>query len=148
MPLPRPELGLVIQYEFLWANQYDRGEEAGAKRRPCVILLTRHTRYGDVFVTVAPITHSEPRKDDVAIPLPPRVQAHLGLDNEQSWVIVSEVNEFLWPGYDIYPLPRQPSRFDYGFVPPALHDRLVGGLMALAAESKGRIITRTDERRD
>jgi hypothetical protein len=32
----------------------------------------------------------------VEIPLP--VKRHLGLDDNPSWIVVAEGNEFLWPG--------------------------------------------------
>jgi hypothetical protein len=45
------------------------------------------------------------------------VKRHLGLDDDPSWIVVSEGNEFLWPGYDLRKLPHS-DRYDYGFLPP------------------------------
>ena len=39
----------------------------------------------------------------VEIPMP--IKRHLGLDDDRSWIVVDEGNEFLWPGYDL----RKPS---------------------------------------
>jgi hypothetical protein len=81
-------------------------------------------------VTVVPITHSSPAGDAVEIPL--TVKRRLGLDEERSWAVVSEVNRFVWPGPDLRPVPRgDDERFDYGFLPPSLfhqiRDQLLGG---------------------
>jgi len=45
------------------------------------------------------------------------VTQHLGLDDARSWIVVTEGNEFLWPGYDLCNLPHS-ERYDYGFLPP------------------------------
>jgi hypothetical protein len=50
---------------------------------------------------LAPITHSAPRADDRAIETPQAVKTQLGLDDLRSWVMVDEVNETAWPGYDL-----------------------------------------------
>ncbi len=57
-------------------------------------------------------------------------------------IVYDELNEFIWPGFDLYPVPGgRPGQFDYGFVPPALFDRLVKSLLALDTRMK-RIIRR------
>jgi hypothetical protein len=38
MPLPRPQPGLVICYEFLWSQEHEAGAAQGEKKRPCVVL--------------------------------------------------------------------------------------------------------------
>ena len=83
-------------------------------------------------VTVAPITHTPPDATTEAIELPPRVKQHLHLDGERSWIILDEVNEFTWPGYDIRPMPGSAS-FSYGFIPPKLDDVVITRLLELAA---------------
>jgi hypothetical protein len=84
---------------------------------------------------VAPITHTPPAKDSdsEAIELPPRVKQALGLDDEQSWIVLDEVNQFAWPGYDIRPVPGSKDRFAYGCIPPKLYDTIIGGILELAA---------------
>lgn len=119
MRIPVPEPGLVISYTYLWYNEHHQGFEEGRKIRPCIILAVEDES-GSTFVTVAPITHSEPKDEGKGVPLPPRVKQHLGLDDLPSWVIVSEANRFIWPGYDLRPIPPNSVRCDYGFVPPKL----------------------------
>jgi hypothetical protein len=53
------------------------------------------------------------------------VKRHLGLDDDRSWVILDEVNEFAWPGFDLRPLPGSRDRFAYGFLPPWLFGQLM-----------------------
>jgi hypothetical protein len=43
------------------------------------------------------------------------VKRHLGLDEDRSWIVVSEGNEFAWPGYDLRKRARS-DRYDYGFI--------------------------------
>lgn len=126
MSLPTPEPGLVIPYAYLWRHEHNRGQEEGRKTRPSVIVLAvQKAADGPPRVTVAPITHRPPQDGQNAIELPPRVKQHLGLDDERSWVIVDEVNQFNWPGYDVRPVPGQPDKFAYGFIPPNLHRLIV-----------------------
>lgn len=71
------------------------------------------------MVTVVPVTHAPPTDPADAIEIPPTLKSHLGLDDLPSWIVVSETNDFLWPGPDLRPVPGlQPSRFDYGMLPP------------------------------
>lgn len=135
MALPAPEPGLVIPYAYLWRHEHGRGREEGRKIRPVVVVLAvRSAKGGSPRVTVAPITHSPPPSDDGAtLELPPRVKQALGLDDERSWIVLDEVNQFTWPGYDIRPVPGSRDRFAYGFIPPRLHRELVRRLLNLIA---------------
>ena len=72
---------------------------------------------GATIVTVLPITHSAPTRLGAAVEIPAPVKRHLGLDDQRSWVVVAEGNEFLWPGYDLRKVPYK-DRYDFGFLPP------------------------------
>lgn len=87
-------------------------------------------------MTVAPITHTPPAKGGEAIELPRRVKQALGLDDDRYWIVLDDVNQFAWPGYDIRPVPGAKSRFAYGFIPPSLYDTVIGRLLALAAAQR------------
>lgn len=144
MPLPAPEPGLVICYEFLWGYEADAGHDTDMKRRPCAIVVASETRKGQVCVTVAPITHREPRHPAEAILIPPRVKAHLGLDAQASWVVLNQLNRFVWPGLDLHPVPGgRPGQFDYGFLPPRLFERIRQGILTLDAGIR-RVVDRND----
>ena len=99
--------------------------EEGRKIRPCAIVAARQIIAGRMVVTVLPVTHTPPRDSADAVEIPPAVKAHLGLDEARSWVLVSETNEFLWPGPDLRPVPGQtPPRFHYGVLPPGFFNHL------------------------
>ena len=134
MPLPIPEPGLVIPYAYLWRHEYRNGQEEGRKVRPSVIVLAvQNPKDGVARVTVAPITHTPPTKDGEAVELPQRVKKALGLDDDRSWIVLDEVNQFSWPGYDLRPVPGSKDRFAYGFIPPKLYDTVIGRILELAA---------------
>jgi hypothetical protein len=66
-----------------------------------------------------PVTHSPPTDPADAIEIPPTLKAYLGLDDLPSWIVVTETNDFLWPGPDLRPVPGfQPNRLGYGMLPP------------------------------
>lgn len=136
MILPDPEPGLVISYAYLWRREQSAGQQEGRKDRPCVIVLAVKTEARGTKVTVAPITHSPPDTVEDAVELPASVKRHLRLDDERSWVVVSEVNQFLWPGFDVRPIPKSGGRADHGFLPPRLFDRIVAAILARAAAGR------------
>jgi hypothetical protein len=126
MAFPEPRLGLVISYAYLWHYEHRAGLEDGRKHRPCVIILAIERPDKDVVtVRVAPVTHRPPKDMRTAYELPHAVKQNLGLDGERSWVILDEVNEFAWPGYDLRPIPRSGGQYAYGFLPPRLFNSLM-----------------------
>jgi mRNA-degrading endonuclease toxin of MazEF toxin-antitoxin module len=126
---PEPQAGLVISYAYLWFEEFEKGQVEGRKDRPCAIILAVDTPDEAAGrrkrVVVVPITHSEPRDPKVAIEIPLAVKKHLGLDSERSWVILDEINEFAWPGFDLRPIKGDDGRIDYGFLPPKFFQLLV-----------------------
>ena len=85
-------------------------------------------------VRVLPITHSAPIVADDALEIPPTTKARLGLDSDRSWVVLTEANDFSWPGPDLLgvlppgffrpgpdlrPLPgKGPDSVVFGVLPP------------------------------
>ena len=119
MSLPKPRPGLVIGYAYLWAREHVQGAEEGAKNRPCAIVAARQVIEGREVVTVLPITHTPPTDPEGAVEIPAALKKHLGLDDLRSWIVVTETNDFLWPGPDLRPVSgASPPRFDYGMLPP------------------------------
>lgn len=116
-PAPRP--GLVIRYSYLWKREADTGREEGIKDRPCAIVMAVETEQGEQEVVVLPITHSPPANLADAIEIPAATKARLGLDYERSWIVISETNEFNWPGPDLRPVPGPDANaVTYGVLPP------------------------------
>ncbi|MFC4594309.1 MULTISPECIES: hypothetical protein [Sphingobium] len=46
------------------------------------------------MVTVLPVTHTPPTDERLAVEIPTRTKARLGLDDARSWIILSEANRF------------------------------------------------------
>jgi len=144
MPLPAPEAGLVISYSYLWHDESLRGNEEGRKNRPCAIVLVAHDA-DKTRVLVVPITHNEPKDASIAVEIPLKTKKRLGLDEERSWAICSEVNEFNWPGPDLKPISRKnPDRIDYGFLPPELFKKITTKIQFLAKGRQLKVAHRTE----
>lgn len=136
MPIPTPVPGLVVNFRFLWRHEHLAGREEGRKDRPCAIILAVATEQGVTEAVVAPITHTRPAGRVEGIEIPPAVKSHLGLDGLPSWIIVNDLNVFVWPGYDLRPIPgTNPPRFDYGKIPPKLFNSVVARIRELGALS-------------
>jgi hypothetical protein len=144
--LPKPEPGLVVRYSYLWHTEYREGREEGLKDWPCAIVLAvEHHGHNRPRVAVLPITHTPPKDPALAIELPPATKNRLGLDADRSWIVLTESNEFFWPGPD---LRRAKGKGDgsvaYGFLPPALYAEVKRRFVALAEASKSVIVKRTE----
>lgn len=142
MTLPRPEPGLVIRYAYLWLSEHRTGRDDGVKDRPCAIVLTVAE---EERVLVLPVTRSAPKTAADAIELPPQVKKQLGLDAERSWVVLSECNDFIWPGPDLRRVgERGDASVAYGFLPPRFFAELRRRFVALARDRRNVRIPRTD----
>lgn len=145
MPLPVPELGLVISYSYLWIDEADEGREEGVKGRPCAIVLAAGEVSGDMVVAVVPVTHSPPQRLEEAVEIPAIVKRRLGLDEARSWIVVSEINRFVWPGPDLRPVSTaEPERFEYGFLPPGLFRQVLERFKSTVAARRLRTVRRTE----
>lgn len=143
MAIPTPEPGLVISYSYLWHHEHQAGRDEGRKDRPAVIVLAIDRASDGTTVTVLPVTHAPPTDPKAAVEIPPAVRMHLGLDDDaRSWIMVSEGNEFVWPGYDLRRRPHS-NRYDYGFLPPRLFDRVRNTFSDWYRSGRGRTIPRS-----
>jgi hypothetical protein len=142
MPIPAPEPGLVISYAYLWHFEHEAGQDEGRKDRPSVIVLAVERQADEkTEVTVLPITHTPPADPAGAVEIPAAVKRHLGLDDARSWIIVSEGNEFDWPGYDLRKIGRA-DRYDYGFLPPRFFSRVLETFMAWHRANRATLTSR------
>lgn len=146
MTLPEPFPGLVIRYSYLWHSEHRAGREEGQKDRPCAIVAAiRVDPDGGQRVLVLPITHTPPADPEAVVEIPTRVKQRLGLDAERSWVVLSEWNEFGWPGPDLRRAPGgNESSMAYGILPPSLFNRIRDRFLALARASRARRVPRTE----
>ncbi len=146
MSLPEPLPGLVLRYHYLWAREAEAGAESGAKARPAAVVMTiTKTAETPARVFVLPITHSQPKGAVTAIEIPEPIARAAGLDQARSWIVISEFNEFNWPGFDLDAIPgRKPRSFAYGFLPPRFFAMIRDRWLKLDAERKTIAVTRND----
>jgi hypothetical protein len=122
---------LVVRHAFVWSHEKAAGTDEARKDRPCVIVLMMASdESGQVRGGVVPITHRPPTDPDGGIEVPTSVRRQLGLDDARQWVIYDELNRFVWPGYDLRPVPGQAGSYAYGMLPQDLYDRIVRGVLA------------------
>ena len=133
--LPEPEPGLVIRYDYLWTREHATGRELGKERPACLVAAMEPTR-SPRFVIILPITHSKPDASTVGIEIPANIRSAIGLDDEPCWVIVSEYNIDEWPNGGLAPLPGQPGKFSYGFIPPRLFSQIRAAFLELRARKQ------------
>ena len=145
MPFPDPVPGLVIRYSYLWASEHARGQEEGVKDRPCAVILVTEDDAGERVVTVLPITHSVPADPELAVEIPAAVKRRLRLDDDRSWVVLTEANRFIWPGPDLRPLtPGDPASAAYGPLPHALFEQIRLKFLAALKARRARSVRRTE----
>jgi hypothetical protein len=144
--LPTPLPGLVIRYSDLWAADAARGQEEGDKDRPAVIVLViEGNRPGITCVLALSITHTAPSVGTEAMEIPHAVARRVGLDAARSWVVLSEFNEFVWPGFDLRVIPgRTPASVAYGFVTAGFFNALRDRWLALDAAGKSKPVSREE----
>jgi hypothetical protein len=122
---PEPYPGLVIRYAYLWMREPDEGREEGTKDRPCAIVMAVTNEDNEWQVLVLPVTHSVPPNATDAIEIPAETKKRLGLYFERFWIVITEANEFLWPGPDLRPiLGGAASTIAYGPLPPRFFARV------------------------
>lgn len=146
MPLPAPVPGLVIRYGYLWNSEHLAGHEEG-KDRPCAIIAALHPAddAGETRVLVLPVTHSPPTDPTRAVEIPAQVKTRLRLDADRSWVVLSEWNEFTWPGPDVRRAPGgDENSVAYGMLPPGFFAAIRDRFLALVAERQARRVRRTE----
>jgi len=132
MTLPEPRPGLVVRYAYLWTHEAAAGREEGSKDRPCALLLAVRALSGEMTVTALPITHTPPEHALHAVEIPATVKRRLGLDDERSWIVLTEVNQFVWPGPDLRPIPDQADdSVTYGELPATLYRQVRDAWLAL-----------------
>jgi hypothetical protein len=145
LAFPRPVPGLVISYAFLWRGRALQGREEGEKDRPCAVVLAARTLRDEDVVIVLPVTHTPPSDPSLAVEVPRETKRRLGLDDQRSWIVVTDANRFLWPGPDLRPRVRgDSSSVVYGSLPRGLFYALRAKLLR-AIEARQVAITRRTE---
>lgn len=141
MPLPRPEPGLVIRYDYLWHRETASARSSG-KERPACLVATLDDEADPQLVLILPITHSRPSGETVAIEIPMAVSEHLGLDDARSWIVISEANVDFWPNAGLAPIPGKRGVYAYGFLPPSLFEKVKDGFAKLFEKRRAKLVRR------
>ena len=85
------------------------------KDRPCAVILVTTNADDERVVTVLPVSHAPPAGPKLAVEIPAAVKRRLKLDDERSWVVLTEANRFIWPGPDLRPSkPGDSASVGYG----------------------------------
>ena len=133
---------MVLSYSFLWTDEHQVGREEGVKERPCVVVLAVEQKDNDIRVTVCPVTHAPPKEPKFAVEIPRHTKMRLGMDDERSWIVVTELNRFIWPGPDVRPTPL--GRWAYGVLSPRLLKKVSSTLLLAYRSRRIALIHRTD----
>jgi hypothetical protein len=142
---PEPVGGLVIGYSYLWAEEHKRGREEGVKDRPCAVILVTTSDDDEHVVTVLPISHTPPIDPRLAVEIPTAVKRRLKLDDELSWVVLTEANRFVWPGPDLRPSRRGDSAsIAYGPLPFTLFEEIRTKFIAVIRSKGASLVPRSD----
>jgi hypothetical protein len=145
MPLPTPVPGLVIRYVYLWREEQRRGHEEGRKDRPCTVILTTTDDHGDQVVTVLPMTHTPPSDPSLAVEIPHATKRRLGLDDERSWIALTEANRFVWPGPDLRSMVSgDASTVAYGLLPRAIFKEVITKFHDLVFARQATLVRRAE----
>lgn len=139
------KVGHVFRYSYLWHWQHRQGREEGDKDRPCLVLaIVAVEEDGAPVVRVLPITHGEPADPNSALEIPRPVKERLRLDDERSWIVLTESNRFVWPGPDLRPVPTDTQDGYYGPLPPNLFAEVKRRFVALARGQAHASVVRTE----
>ena len=85
------------------------------------MVLAARNQDGDEVVLVLPVTHAPPADPDLAVEIPRATKQRLGLDDERSWIVLTDSNRFVWPGPDLRPKVKgDAASIAYGHLPRAL----------------------------
>lgn len=141
MPLPSPEPGTVLRYDYLWSREALQGHQQ-SKDRPTCLVAASDNPANPRYVVLLPITHSPPSGDTVGIEIPAKVKRALGLDDAPSWVIISEYNVDEWPNAGLTVIPGKPGTYSYGFLPPSLFAAVKSKFAELVRAKRSRSIKR------
>jgi hypothetical protein len=146
LSFPKPAPAQIIRYSYLWRRDAERGVEEGSKDRPCAVVMTVQDDDGEDVVTVLPVTHAPPRDPADALEIPPETKRRLGLDDERSWIVVTECNRFFWPGPDLrMKEPGNAASVLHGSLPGAFFERVrLAFLAKVRAARAANIVKRTE----
>lgn len=140
-----PQPGSVIRYSYLWSHEVEATSvEDGRKDRPCALVAAVRLKDGRDLVYVLPITSRRPVDAAEGIEIPSIPRRRLGLQDAPCWIVVTELNRFVWPGPDLRPVERPFGLFCcFGALPAVLFRSVQAALDARRKSGLLVAITRT-----
>jgi hypothetical protein len=125
-----------VRYSYPWHTEYREGRGEGVKDQPrAIVLAVENHGHNRPRATAPLITHTPPKDPALAIELPPPTKNRFGLNADCSWIVLTESNEFFWPGPDLRQAKgKGDGSVAYGFLPPG---SLCGGKAALCCARRG-----------
>jgi hypothetical protein len=64
-------------------------------------------------------------------------------EGKRSWIVLDDINESEWPGYDLKMVPET-GEFEYDFLPPLLYDLAARRFVELAEPERVNVTPRHD----
>ena len=98
-----------------------------------------------LVILLLPVTHRPPAVRDDAVETPMAIEKRLGLDDEQSWIVLTEWNEAMWPGPDLRPTSRRKAAsIAHGFLPPRFFDHVRLRFIEMVSARRARRVKRSE----
>src|SRR5580658_10167780 len=113
MALSSPLPGQVIRYAYWRWNEARVGRADATKDRPCGV-----------------------------VEIPAATKQRLRLDAQRSWIITTELNQFIWPGPDLRPMPS--GEYLYGYLPERLMRLVLDQVKKRARDKQLKTVPRTE----
>ena len=108
-----------------------------------MVVVATITRGDRTQLLVAPVTHTRPERSGDGIEIPANVRKRLGLDREESWIVATELNRFIWPGPDIRIAPGQDNPI-YNAIPDWLFFEVRDAIVSHNSDGHLTITKRTE----
>jgi hypothetical protein len=135
---------MVLSYSYLWFEEHQKGLKEGRKDRPAAVIAINSQIGPTDLVYVVPVTHSPPQREGEKLKVPQEIKRRLGLDDNASWIDVTEINAFAWAGFDL----RSTRRGDpdptclYGYLPSRFLAKVQNAIQQNRAEHKLKLVPR------
>jgi hypothetical protein len=77
--------------------------------------------------------------------IPAETKRRLGLDDARSWVVLTEANQFIWPGPDLRPAVRgDAGSIAYGLLPRGFYNQLREKFVAVLKAGRAGAVARSE----
>lgn len=95
--------GTLVEYQFLWSHEENKGIMHGLKNRQCAIIL-RSSQQDSERIFLIPVTTKQPNATTPSLEIPELEARHMGLKElVRRWIILHEVNVDEIPSYVLEP---------------------------------------------